>query len=270
MRKIWKKRKILFLAVALGLLVFFHNLGILRPLENLFAAASKSLAARAYSLGENFRAPYSERDHQRALALDISSLEKEVGRLSSENAKLKELELENEKLRRLLSFLTPNKYKYVLANIISQPALLGVEEADSGLIIDKGSKDGLRPGLALVNEDGLVVGKITEVKKESARACLATSYGCKFAATIQNKDRTLGLTEGSLGLMIKMGFIPQSEKISIGETVITSGLGGNIPRGLVIGKIKQVNNQSNEIWQEAEIEPLLNLNNLTIVSAIIN
>jgi rod shape-determining protein MreC len=79
----------------------------------------------------------------------------------------------------------------------------------------------------------------------------------------------MGITEGDLGLTIKMNFIPQSDTINLDDTVITSGLGGNIPRGLVIGKVSQVNNRSNEIWQDVSIEPLINLNSLTIVSVLI-
>ena len=66
-----------------------------------------------------------------------------------------------------------------------------------------------------------------------------------------------------------MNYIPQSEKINNNDVVITSGLGGNIPRGLVVGKVSQINNRSNEIWQDVNIEPLFNINTLTIVTVLI-
>ena len=66
-----------------------------------------------------------------------------------------------------------------------------------------------------------------------------------------------------------MNYIPQTEKINAGATVVTSGLGANIPRGLVIGRVKEVRSESNAVWTDATIEPLVDFNNLTIVSIII-
>jgi cell shape-determining protein MreC len=84
----------------------------------------------------------------------------------------------------------------------------------------------------------------------------------------QNDQKTSGVVEGDLGLTIKMDFIPQAEKIKVDDIVVTSGLEKNIPRGLVIGKIIQVNSDSNEIWQKATVESLMNLEDLTIVSIL--
>ncbi len=103
----------------------------------------------------------------------------------------------------------------------------------------------------------------------SARACLTTSADCQLAAAIINGSRTIGLSEGELGLTIKMNYIPQMEKISPEDIVITSGLGDSIPRGLVIGRVSQVNNQSNEIWQDVTIEPVASLHDLTVVSVVL-
>ncbi|MCX6798312.1 MAG: rod shape-determining protein MreC [Candidatus Falkowbacteria bacterium] len=237
-------------------------------MENSLITVSKPLTKTLYNLSSRWGFAYSERQHQRDLSLNVTNLEQEVSRLTVANTKLKEAGAENNKLRQYLNFLVPAKYKYLMTNIISQPALLGAGDAENDLILDKGSKDGLRLGLAVINEDGIIVGKITELKDRTARACLITNYNCELAATVQNQTRTIGLTDGSLGLTIKMSFIPQSEKINVGDTVITSGLGGNIPRGLVIGKVIQVDNKSNEIWQELNIEPLINLDNLTIVTVV--
>ena len=99
---------------------------------------------------------------------------------------------------------------------------------------------------------------------------MTTSPGCKLAAAIQNQTKAQGITDGDLGLTIKMNYIPQLEKISLGDTVITSGLGDKIPRGLVIGKVIEVVSESNEVWQGATIEPLVNLNTLTVVTVIIS
>ena len=66
-----------------------------------------------------------------------------------------------------------------------------------------------------------------------------------------------------------MDFIPQSVNLEIDDLVITSGLEGSIPRGLQVGKIFEINKESNELWQSAFVDPLSNLNNIFIVSVII-
>jgi rod shape-determining protein MreC len=73
-----------------------------------------------------------------------------------------------------------------------------------------------------------------------------------------------------MGLTVVMEFIPQTEDIRTGDVVVTSGLERNIPPGLVIGKVTEVNNKSNEVWQSVNIEPLVDLDELTIVAVVID
>ena len=256
-------------AVAAVVVIFLHFIKVLAPLENLTIQTVKPLAGFLYGSGSSIRNSYEETKQQKDVRSHADSLEKEVARLTVENAQFKELEQDNVKLRAQLNFLSANKYKNVLANVISQNLVFDIKEGDQDIVIDRGSKEGIKEGVGVVNENGVIIGKISEVRDHISKVCLTTNRNCKFAATIQNQNRTMGITEGDLGLTIKMNYIPQSEKINNGDTVITSGLGGNISRGLVIGKVSQVNNHSNEIWQDVNIEPLFNLSTLTIVTVLI-
>ena len=264
-----KKKKNWLWAVAIVLVIFLHFIKVLSPLENLAISAVKPLASFLYGSGSSINHSYEESKQQKDILSKTDSLEKEVARLTVENAQFKELEQDNIKLRAQLNFLSANKYKNVLANVISQNLVFDIKEGDQDIVIDKGSKEGIKEGVGVVDENGVIIGKIAEVRDHLSKVCLTTNRNCKFAATIQNQTRTMGTTEGDLGLTIKMNYIPQSEKINNGDTVITSGLGGNISRGLVIGKVSQVNNRSNEIWQDVNIEPLFNLSTLTIVTVLL-
>jgi rod shape-determining protein MreC len=82
------------------------------------------------------------------------------------------------------------------------------------------------------------------------------------------KERTTGVTEGDMGLTIKMQFVPQGENVKEGDIVISSGLEENIPHGLVIGKVIRVEKDSNEVWQSLVIESIVDLDELKIVSVI--
>lgn len=264
-----QKKKTWLWVVILILLIFFHFIKVLAPVENLAISIVKPVTGFFYKSGSSLRHSYEESKQQQDTSSKIDDLEKEVAQLTVANAEFKELEQDNIKLRTQLNFLSANKYKNILANVISQNLVFDIKEGDQDIVIDKGSYDGIKEGLGVVNENGVIIGKIFEVRDHLSKVCLTTNRNCKFAATIQNQSRTMGITEGDLGLTIKMNYIPQSEKINDGDTVITSGLGGNISRGLVIGKVSQINNRSNEIWQDVNIEPLFNLSTLTIVTVLI-
>lgn len=265
-------RKNLFKYVAvIGLLIFLHYIKILAPIEEFIVALVNPVATNLYSISTDVRIAYNERSDKRDLLEVLGNYEQLVKDLTVENAKLKSAVDENRKLREHLKFLEKNEHDFVLANVISGGIFLSSNESDVNIIIDKGSKDGLVFGLAITDSSGVIVGKIIEVKKEISKVSLTTNADCKLAAAIllsSNEARTIGITEGELGLTIKMNFIPQKESIKEGDTVITSGLEEKIPYGLVIGKVMRVERDSNEVWQGVVIEPLVHLDELKIVSVI--
>jgi len=270
MKKIKKNNPVFISLVVFGLLVFLHSVGVIRPLENLLTNFVKPLGGRFYSWGNNL-AQYTQKSEEQAnLNFQIAELKKEVARLTVINSGQKELVEENSKLRSQLKFLNDNNFKAVAAAVIARESLVDGTEEGQDLIVNKGTKNGVLVGQGVVSEEGLIIGKVIEAKETAAKICLTTSPGCKLAAAIQNQTKAQGITDGDLGLTIKMNYIPQLEKISVGDTVITSGLGDKIPRGLVIGKVIDVLSESNEVWQSATIEPLVNLNSLTVVTVIIS
>lgn len=265
----WKQRKIWRWIVALLFIFIAHWSGLSRPLENYLSLAARpffrSLHGLSSWLGGNPEADNSPE----FLAEKLAVAQENLARFTVDQAKLQLLIEENDKLRSQLNFLANNHYRTLSANVVSRQNLFDAVESAQDIILDKGMKDGIRVGLGVIDESGVIIGKIIEVKDYSARACLTIGADCQLAASILNETKTIGLSEGELGLTIKMNFIPQMERIQPEDIVITSGLGENIPRGLVIGRVSQVNNQSNEIWQDVTIESLASLHNLTVVSVVL-
>ena len=268
MIKIKKQKSLLIFLVVLILLLFLHGVGALRPLENALVWLTKPVATRLHDWGAGFNRSYSERRAKTDLTARVAALQNEVAQLTVNQAGCQDLSAENQKLRSQLQFLNNNNYRAVSAALIAQD-LDNQGEGNQVIIINRGAKDGLRVGLAVVGSDGTIVGKISDVKDLTAQACLVTSPNCTLAAAVQNDTRTVGVTDGDLGLTVRMDYIPPAEKLSVGDIVVSSGLGGNIPHGLVIGRIKSISNPSNEVWQSATIEPLENFSDLTVVAVII-
>lgn len=267
MIKLKKHRRFsIFLAVCL-LLVFFHLIGLLRPVENFLLFLSKPLSARLYDLGSNFRRSYADRQQQEDLSARLADLSNQVAILTVANANCQEIFRENAKLRAQAKFSSENNFRSLVVSVIAQEGSIA-GETGRDLVINRGARDGLYEGLAVTEPNGTVIGKVSSVRETSATVCLVTSPGCKLAAAVENQNQTPGIADGDLGLTIRMDYIPQIDKINVGDIVVTSGLGGNVPRGLVIGRIKEVRNESNAVWQNATIEPLVDLAGLTIVSVI--
>ena len=268
MRRTNKKKLILYLAV-IGLLVFLYAFNLLGPLNRVIYGILNPIFSGFQSVSSNIRSTYNEQTEKKDLNEYVKELEGEVNQLTEENARLKILENENGILREHLGFLVKNEYNYVMSNVISRGDAVESSGREETIIIDKGSKDGVYPGLAIVSGQGMIIGKVAEAKENISQVNLTNSSKCKLAATILNEDKTSGVTEGELGLTIKMEFIPQEEEVNIGDIIVTSGLEQAIPRGLVIGKVTQVEKENNEIWQFATLEPLVQAEDLVIVSVLI-
>lgn len=258
----------LIMIIFFAVLVLLHAVNVLQPLERVFFNAVKPLSGGLYRWGSGISATYEERQETEDLISEIEKLRKEVASLAIDKSHYQEVITENEKLRSQLEFSEYYNYNTVMANVVAKEGIFMTSDRRD-LIIDKGSQAGINPEYLVLSEEGVVVGKVVEVEAESSRICLTTSPGCQLAASLQNQDQTQGLTDGRLGLTMEMSYIPQLEKIKRDDIVITSGLSAEIPRGLVIGKVSDVKSESNEVWQSAIIEPIINFNNLTLVSVVI-
>ncbi len=266
--KINLKNSFTYLAVVV-LLIFLHATGIARPFESFLAKTLNPIFEIFYVSSSKIRNVYGDQVDKRYFNLIIVELEKENKELLVENAKLKTLEEENEYLKKQIDFRKENNYKYVVAGIVSRNDLMNNSSEEKSIIINMGTKDGVENGLVLLDSGGIVIGKIIEVRESISRACLVVDKKCKFAAAIQNQDRTSGVVEGELGLTIKMDLIPQTEILEKGDIIVTSGLESNIPRGLAIGKVSELIKENNNLWQKAIIEPLVDFESLVTVSIIL-
>lgn len=263
-----KSKKLWYWFLAIALIFIIHFSGLIKPLENFFLRKINLINYYFHQAGSS---KYRELKEGSAedLLIKLEQTREQLARSSIDEAQTSLLLEENSKLRQQLDFLSNNKYRAMSANIVARQSLFSNVDKIQDIILDRGSADGIVPGLAVIDEQGIIIGKIVESKENSARACLTVAPDCRLAVAILNKDKTIGLSDGNLGLTIKINFIPQLEEISLGDIVISSGLGDNIPRGVVVGRVTQVNKQSNEIWQDVSIESLASIYSLTVVSVIL-
>ena len=96
---------------------------------------------------------------------------------------------------------------------------------------------------------------------------LITDSTSSIPATLQSKEIT-GIARGKIGNGITMEQVPQSDNVVKGDTVITSGLGGDFPKGLIIGKVDEVQKVSGSIFQNVVLRPAVELTRIERVMIV--
>ena len=182
---------------------------------------------------------------------------------TAKNAQLLDMENENKILREQLDLAPRKTYNLTASFVVAQdPQGLG-----NFLFIDKGANDGIKAGMPVIVSNGILVGKIAEVYPNSAKAILATDQDSAINAEIEDSGAR-GLVKGAYGLGLLMDMISQTEVVKEGDQVITSGLGGEMPRGLFIGKIKEAGQSPDKLFQQATIISPVDYSNLRVVFVV--
>jgi len=259
-KKIYK----IILAV-LGLLVFLNIFGLLRPVNKILGSVVNFFSFKVRQEVNQSAARESKDD----LLKRIENLEFQLAEEKASLSLLNSLQIENEQFRNFFNFFETNNYNYLLADVVWENSLLNFSSTNQNLVINKGEKDGLYPGLAVLSDSGVLVGKIVETEENYSQVCLSNNSFCRLAVSLNNEEKSSGLAEGNLGLSVKINFIPQNEEVNIGNIVFSSGLEKNIPKGLYLGEVVNVEKKENDIWQDIVVESFFNSKNLNRVAIII-
>lgn len=250
------------LAVCLAL-IFLNPKGFFNPLRGFFLVISAPVQKIFYQV--------SEKIGETVYFLgSISELKNENAKLIRENnflaAKIAELEQEkneNVALREQLGLLPRDRFNLIGGFIIGQDP----QGSESWIIFDKGEKDGIAPGMPVIISNGILIGKVDEVYSDNSKINLLTSSN-SFVNAVDIETGAKGIARGEYGLGIVMDMVTQSDVLNEGNNVVTSGLGSNIPRGLLIGKIKEVKKTQDKLFQEAVIVPRVKYSQLDVIFVI--
>lgn len=260
-----KKTYKIILAV-FGLLIFLNLISLLYPANKIFGGVFNFFGIKMRS-GAIYLS--EKKENKVLLAQRIEDLEKKLAQEKNDKALISSLQEENRQLKNFFNFSKEIGSDLILADIVWGENFLNFSNINQSLIINKGDEDGLEPGLVVVNDSGILLGKILEVQKDYSRICLFNNSFCKLAVSLDNEEVSSGLAEGNLGLSIKINFIPQNEKVEKGNIVFSSGLEKNIPKGLYLGEVVNIEKKENDIWQEVLVEPYFGLRNLSRVAIVV-
>lgn len=240
------------------LLIAFSGIGLLRPIENASYVLLSPLEALLRSIAAPIASTVSNYGDTRALTSENEFLRTENERLNSELARLREEAVQTEELQRLLEVKNALADQEFKGARITSRTTSNLREM---VAIDLGRNDGLRVGMPVVTEGQTLVGTVSQVNDNYSWVKLVTDVDSAVSAHV-SETRAQGVVSGGYNRALTMEFVTQDSAIKEGDTVLTSGLGGTYPQGLVIGRVTGVTGNPQEVFRQVRVEPLASLSRL--------
>src|SRR4029450_1118800 len=194
-------------------------------------------------------------------------LRKRVQALEVERQKLLEADATNRRLKELLDFRSHLPDTAITASIIANSASSWFQSC----LLNKGSADGVRKGMAVVTPLG-VVGQVVAVTARTAKVLLLADPNNGGDVLVQ-RTRARGIVSGSLDNGTILKYVKRSEDIQEGDRLGTSGFGGGFPNGMLVGTVIKARKQTLGLFQHIEVMPAVSLartEEVLIVNADIN
>lgn len=197
-------------------------------------------------------------------------LKAKVDSLAEAQAELSVLKEENKQMKAELDLRsTLTEFTTMTGAVISRNPDAWIDQ----VIIDRGSIDGLERGMSVMSNNGLI-GRVSEVSPTSSKVTLlstTTSSSILTSTEIIQEDETIfgvltGFDVERSELMMEQ--ITSESEIEIGQEVVTSGLGGLVPRGLLVGTITEISLDSQGLGQRVYIEPATDFTDIQFVTII--
>jgi rod shape-determining protein MreC len=198
-----------------------------------------------------------------ALRQRNAELEAEVARLQAQVVQLQSQVADTQALAALVNFSRSNpESAYSAASVIGRDPSPFLRY----IIIDKGSNQGLRRGMPVVTDQGLV-GRVDAVISSAARVQLITDTTSAVNIRLEKADREAVLT-GTVAGDLTLDLVPQDVNLEVGDLALTSGLGGSYPADLIVGQVVTVRRRDSDLFQQAFIQPVVDFAQLKIVLVI--
>lgn len=231
--------------ISLLLLTFYIREGESGPIHSVRSVVN-TVATPVRMVGSVVAAPFhaigNVVSNMTAPQETLSELREQNEQLTAEVAKLTDAEKTAERLEGLLGLQSTYSLESTAARIVG-----GSSDAWSQTVtIDKGTIDGLEVGMAVCNSGG-AIGQIVEVSASSSTVRLLTDENSGISAMVQ-RSRAQGILQGQPDGSLLLNYVTADSDVSVGDIVITSGLGGVFPKGLPLGTVTSVNRASNATY----------------------
>ncbi len=197
------------------------------------------------------------------LRKENEQLKKELKRLRIEILRYRTLEERLEALRKILRFRPEPKWHMLASQVIGHEPTGWFRT----IIIDKGKRDGLSINMPVIDADGLV-GKVISASYDYSKVLLITDPDSAVDC-IDERTGVRGILKGGKGGMCELTYVELLQDVKPGDTIITSGLSGIFPKGIPVGKVKEVRELPGALFKEIKVAPFVDFSRLEEVMVIL-
>ena len=256
------------IAVGLALMSVFSNTS--SPLANAANVIASPFRSAYTSVAEWFNDKQNYYQDNTALKEENAALKKQLAEMEAAIRQAEKDSAENERLKQLLGLKAqrPDLTSDLQAAMITEHT---VTNWTSSLTIDKGTRHGLEVNDCVISETGALVGLISEVGTNWATVLTLVDTDTSLGAQVF-RTSDLGLAQGNFSLMgekrLRLEYLPADCSLLGGDLVVTSGLGGFYPAGLVIGSVAEVQQDDSGATSYAILTPAVDFDGLSEVFVI--
>ena len=255
-----------FLIGAFALLFFIAVLNFFSsPVKNVFYFVSSPIQKIFWSSGEASAGLLGSFLKAGSLSKENENLKKENQNLLSQVASLQAVTNGNEAQSAVSMACQNNEFNLLMAGVI------GLDGQDI-ISINKGSSDGVAENMPVINQQNALFGKVFKVYKNYSQVMLISNKNSVINVKIQQADLIKpeidGVIKGNGALGVYLDLVPIDDVINQGDFLVTSALEGTFPKDLLVGKITKVEKNDQKPYQQAQIQPFLNVSteNLFIIT----
>jgi rod shape-determining protein MreC len=191
-------------------------------------------------------------------------LQQEIGKLIRQNNELREELRQRGRIGELMEYQEERQLKSVVAKVIGRDATQWARV----VFINKGTQDGIAENLPVVTSAG-IVGHVIQAGLNTSKVMLIVD-GRSSVDTLFSRDRVSGIVVGTGMEFCEMKYVPITAEVNVGDQIISSGLGGVYPKGLVMGTVIRIDKATQGLFQEIFIAPSADFGRLEEVLVLLS
>lgn len=184
-----------------------------------------------------------------AIKSENDSLKESLKALQAENNRLREDASLNARLKELLAYKDEAPFATITASVLS----FGTDGWTRTALINKGSLEGVKKDMAVITTLG-AMGRVIDANSRTSRVLLSTDPRSNIDVVVQ-RTRVKGVVEGSGADTLILKYIRQLDDVQAGDEIVTSGLSGVFPKGLMVGTVVKAEKGADNFFKLIEVRP---------------
>lgn len=264
------KKKRTWLKFLIGVVVLFFALWVLNffvsPIKNVFYILSSPIQKVFWSAGGSSSSFLGSFFRASSLVKENENLRQENQRLLAQVAALQSIQQGNQAQSDVSATCQNSGFKLVMAGV------MGLDDNDI-LSVNKGTADGISEGMPVINQQGVLFGKVFKVYKNYSKIMLVSNKNSVVNVKVQQADISLpeidGVVKGNGGLTAYLDLVSIASSINPQDILVTSAIEKSFPKDLLVGKINEVTKDDQKPFQQAKISlfsEVTSTNNLFIIT----